>query len=395
MPSPPHALVLGAGPTGSLLALALAHCGWTVRLQDPLSPAQLQDRQRAYALTHSTRRLLRRLGLWERLEPCLTPFRSLQLADLGCDRELAFLPGDLGESAAGASSSAAAIGWIVQHQALMARLLGQLEATAAIRTCLGQESPSTPPPAAREAEADAVFACDGPSSPTRQSLGVGCWQWVYRQACLTVQVRLRGCPDDTAMELLRPEGPFAVLPLGKGLFQLVWSAPLQRCRALEQLSPAAFLDRLAGALPDGLQPEALLTPPRAFPVALQLSRRLQRGRTLLVGESAHRCHPVGGQGLNLCWRDIEALLPLAERVAAGRLAASRLGGAYARRRWPDLLLTLLATDLLVRLFSNRAALLLPPRQLALGLLGRSQGLRRLALAVMSQGPCWPLRHGAA
>jgi 2-octaprenyl-6-methoxyphenol hydroxylase len=60
------------------------------------------------------------------------------------------------------------------------------------------------------------------------------------------------------MELLRPEGPFAVLPLGRDVFQLVWSAPARRCQQLEALSPAAFLDQLAAVLPGTLQPEALL-----------------------------------------------------------------------------------------------------------------------------------------
>jgi 2-octaprenyl-6-methoxyphenol hydroxylase len=122
-------------------------------------------------------------------------------------------------------------------------------------------------------------------------------------------------------------------------------------------------------------------------VTLQLASRLHRNRTLLVGESAHRCHPVGGQGLNLCWRDIDALLPLAERAAAGRLHPRAIGASYASRRWLDLLLTLAATDVLVRLFSNRSRPLLPIRYLALDLLRRWSWLRRFTLAVMTSGPC--------
>jgi 2-octaprenyl-6-methoxyphenol hydroxylase len=52
-----------------------------------------------------------------------------------------------------------------------------------------------------------------------------------------------------------------------------------------------------------------------------------------------------------------------------------------------MLLVLLATDALVRLFSNRQPLLLPLRQLALTLLGRWPLLRRLSLQAMSEGPC--------
>jgi 2-octaprenyl-6-methoxyphenol hydroxylase len=202
-----------------------------------------------------------------------------------------------------------------------------------------------------------------------------------------VQVELRGCADDEAWELLRPEGPFAVLPLGERRFQMVWSAPATRCRQLEALGDAAFLDRLAGVLPDVLQPDALLESPRSFPVALQLAHRLHRGATVLVGESAHRCHPVGGQGLNLCWRDVATLHRLAQRAARGTLRPSRIGAAYAWRRWPDLLLTLLVTDLLVRLFSNRRPWLLPLRVLALETLGRFGWSRSLTLRAMSLGPC--------
>jgi 2-octaprenyl-6-methoxyphenol hydroxylase len=271
----------------------------------------------------------------------------------------------------------------------MTLLLERLGAHPAITLELG-----TPPPhaAAKQPQHDLIVAADGPHSPSREALGIGVLQWAYRQNCLTALVQLRGSADDQAWELLRPEGPFAVLPLGDGLFQLVWSAPAQRCRQLESLGDSAFLDALAGALPDQLQPDALLDDPRAFPVALLLARRLHRGHTVLVGESGHRCHPVGGQGLNLCWRDVATLHRLARRTAAGRLAVHRLPAAYARRRWPDLLLTLLATDLLVRFFSNRSPLLLPLRHLALLLLAKLAPLRQLSLSAMTDGPCQLLRR---
>jgi len=82
---------------------------------------------------------------------------------------------------------------------------------------------------------------------------------------------------------------------------------------------------------------------------------------------------------------------LAGLVRSRAIRLESLPGRYARSRWPDLLLTLLATDLLVRLFSNRTPLLLPLRWLALSLLARFQGLRSLCLGVMSAGPGQPLR----
>jgi 2-octaprenyl-6-methoxyphenol hydroxylase len=377
MPASLHARIRGAGPTGALAALALAQAGWRVSLHDPLAPEALQSRERAYAFTHSSRELLQRLGLWGDLRPTLVPFRRLHLRDVAAERDVRFEPADLGQ--------ADAVGWIGSHRPLMALLLRRLGQHPAVRLELGDQA--TVASANHPDDADLLVAADGPDSPTRRALGIGQWSHPYRQACLTVQVEMRGCADDEAWELLRPEGPFAVLPLGERRFQLVWSAPAARCRQLEALDAPAFLDRLAGALPDRLQPDALLARPRAFPVALQLARRLHRGRTVLVGESAHRCHPVGGQGLNLCWRDVAVLQRLAERAARGTLSPRRIGAAYGRRRWPDLLLTLLATDLLVRIFSNRHRGLLPLRQLALTCLARVDGSRALALRAMTQGPC--------
>lgn len=374
----PHARVQGAGPSGALTALALAQAGWTVTLIDPLDSDQLLDRDRAYALTHSSARLLRDLGLWDSLHTDLIPFRSLELWDRGIRRQVSFGTGDL----PAACRHSGAVGWILQHRALMAALLQRLDATEAVRLDLGQEAirrPSAGEPS------DLVVAAEGGGSATRQLVDLPFWQHTYRQVCLTAQVCLRGSSDDQAWELFRPEGPLAVLPLGSGRFQVVWSASQATCRALEALAPSAFLDRLAGVLPDQLQPDVLEDQPRAFAVTLALAPRLWKGRTVLVGESGHRCHPVGGQGLNLCWRDTALLARLAARAAHGQLPLSRLPAIYGRRRRLDLLLTLTATDLLVRLYSNRQPLLLPLRHLAMTLLQRQPWLRRLSLSAMTLG----------
>jgi len=377
--SPPLARVNGAGPSGALAALALARAGWRVQLVDPLTLQQLSGRSRAYALTHSSRELLEGLGLWAGLLPALAPFNRLDLCDRALHRQVAFTSADLPAAAATAARGSAAVGWILQHGPLMAALLQAVQQTPAIDLQLGAALPASP--------ADLLVAADGHHSPSRREAGLRGWGFPYRQGCLTVQVRLRGSAPDQAWELFRPEGPFAVLPLGGDAFQLVWSAPMARLQQLEALDGVAFLDALSAALPSALQAEVLLDQPRAFPVSWELAWPLQRRGLLLLGEAAHRCHPVGGQGLNLCWRDVAELGRLAQQCASGRFPPSALPRRYARRRWLDMLLVLLATDALVRLFSNRQPLLLPLRRLALLLLARSAWLRRLSLTAMTDGPC--------
>lgn len=381
MPTPPLARVVGAGPTGALAALVLAQAGWRVQLLDPLGAEPLKARSRAYALNHSSQELLQQTQLWEALGPDLVPFRQLELCDLSSGQRVPFSTADLGRKRSQRPDEA--VGWVLDHRPLMGLLLERLAAHPAVELQLGTTDTNNP----AAGPADLTVVADGGGSGSRSALGIGQWSLPYRQGCLTVKVRLRGSAPDQAWELFRPEGPFAVLPLGGDTFQLVWSAPAERLRRLESLDPVAFLEALAGVLPNALQVDALLDRPRAYPVALALARRLHRGNTLLVGETAHRCHPVGGQGLNLCWRDVAELRRQALRVSRGKLSPRRLGAAYAFRRWGDLLITLLATDLLVRLFSNRFPPAQALRHLALAALGRWGFLRAKLLALMTFGPC--------
>ena len=364
--------VMGAGPTGCMTALALAQLNQRVVVFDPQASDALRCRSRAYAITHSSRRLMQRLGLWNELLNDLVAFEQLDLRDLAAGRQVLFVSDDLAEKNRGHHG----IGWILDHRPLMTALLQRLQESALVQLHLGGETAPIPSPDSL------VIAADGPSSPTRESWGIGCWQHRYRQGCLTAKVVLRGVQANQACELFRPEGPLAVLPLGNDHFQVVWSAPMQRCQDRSALPPSEFLDQLAGILPQGIDPDLLLDQPKAFPQQWMLARRLSRGRGVLVGEAGHRCHPVGGQGLNLCWRDVDVLVKSVQKGGT----AKRIAARYGRQRWIDLILVGTATDLLVRCFSNRIGLLVVFRRIALQLLKQSRGLRQVSLRAMTDGP---------
>ena len=369
--SPSDIHLLGAGPTGALAALALSKPERRVVLVDPLNPDQLTSRSRAYAITHSSRRLLKKLKLWSALHDHLAPFRTLDLRDEGVQQQVVFTEADL----SAANQNQGGIGWILDHRPLMELLIERLHADPNVVTHLGTMAP--------EPSADAlIVAADGPSSPTRNQWGIRHWGYRYRQGCLTAKVLIRGLSDDQACELFRAEGPMAVLPLGNSRFQVVWSAPWHHCEQRSALPRGRFLDQLAAVLPPGIEPDLLLDEPRAFPQQWMLASRLHRRRGVLIGEAGHRCHPVGGQGLNLCWRDVEGLLQAVNKGGSAQTIAQR----YSVSRWLDVLQVGLATDLLVRLFSNRNPLLLPLRKIALGLLSAFPAMRQLSLRAMSDGP---------
>ena len=377
----------GAGPTGSLLAYGLANFGYSIHLFDPLEAEQICSRSRAYALTHSSRRFLTRLGLWDELVPFLSPFKTLRLEDRGINRSVNFTNLDLRP----ANRSSQSVGWILDHSALMKLLMRKLESSGNVKLYFGEALCQS---SHAIDDFGLVIAADGPRSPTRSLIGFTWWSHSYQQGCITAKVRFRDLDSEQAFECFRPEGPLAILPLGKTDFQVVWSAPLHRCRHLASLETSAFLDQLCTILPHGLEPDALLDSPAAFPLEISLAPKLHRDHVVLVGESGHRCHPVGGQGLNLCWRDAETLFQLMTSASCVRRGLTAIPGRYSRLRLFDLLTVSLATDLLVRLFSNRQSGLLLVRRLGLFMLKHFPLFRRVSLQAMSDGPSTLLQNSS-
>lgn len=369
-------IILGAGPTGSLLALALAKVGSTVSIYDPKVSSELCSRSRAYALTHSSCRLLKRIGIWSQLESNITPFKNLSLSDQETGSRLMFNHLTI----YGSSSPGFDIGWIIDHKFLMQTLHKGINNNNQIISRIGEISTSK-----NRSDSDLIIAADGARSSTRSSWAIKCFGFKYSQSCITSKVLIRGARIDTAYEVFRKEGPMAVLPMGGDNFQVVWSAPSHLSEYRASLKASQFLDQLATALPDGLEPDVLLEKPTCYPVYFSISKRINKKNKFLIGEAAHTCHPVGGQGLNLCWRDIDILMSLVDKFNKNKINRSMLSTFFTVNRICDILSICLLTDVLVRIFSNSNPFILILRKLFLKLMLRSRVLRKYIYEFMTSG----------
>jgi 2-octaprenyl-6-methoxyphenol hydroxylase len=102
-------------------------------------------------------------------------------------------------------------------------------------------------------------------------------------------------------------------------------------------------------------------------------------RFALIGDAAHEIHPLAGQGLNLGLGDAAAL---AERIVDAVRLGLDPGGTpvldgYDRDRSAATLAMSTITDGLNRLFSNESLPLRVLRDLGLGMVDRTPGLKRL------------------
>jgi 2-polyprenyl-6-methoxyphenol hydroxylase-like FAD-dependent oxidoreductase len=95
----------------------------------------------------------------------------------------------------------------------------------------------------------------------------------------------------------------------------------------------------------------------SYPLSAMHAARYVDTRMALVGDAAHGIHPIAGQGLNLGFRDVDALASLViEAVARGDdPGGAALLARYQAKRRPDSLLMLGATHVLERLFANDIA----------------------------------------
>ena len=71
--------IVGSGPTGLLLSIALSKFDCNIFLTDLLTKDRLIDKDKTYAITHSTKKILSKFRLWDKLEPFLFGFESLSI----------------------------------------------------------------------------------------------------------------------------------------------------------------------------------------------------------------------------------------------------------------------------------------------------------------------------
>ncbi len=365
--------IIGSGLTGSLAAISLANAGCRVDLYERLSDEELINRDRTYALTHSSRRILQKIGIWSYFVSNLVPFQYLNVIDYELNKKFQFLINDLNNS----DQKYSAVGWIAEHKNIMLSILDFISNIDNINKIPTSVIPNTN-------NYDLILAADGSNSNTKKKLKTHSLNFNYDQMCITAKVLLRGVKSNEAFEILNSDGPFAVLPLGGDLFQIICSQPIEKANYNMSLSKALFLDYLATILPNGVQPDTIIGVPESFPINFILNYSFFSGKYIFLGETAHKFHPVGGQGLNLCWRDVDCLAKLIS-LPILRNNHSIIPFLYSLSRFIDVLSISLLTDSLVRYSRSNINIFILPRKLVFFILKKSSFIRKNILHIMTNG----------
>jgi 2-polyprenyl-6-methoxyphenol hydroxylase-like FAD-dependent oxidoreductase len=333
-------LIVGAGPTGLVLALWLTRLGVRVRIID--KTAEPGTTSRALAVQARTLELYSQIGLADAVieRGRRTIAANLWVAGKKAARAVF---GDMGE---GLSPFPYALVFPQdEHERLLidrlaeagvqverrTELLGFEEADDHVIACLSQPdgSPET-------CEATYIAGCDGAHSAVRTVLGIGFPGGVYDHLFYVADVEASGFTMNGELHVALDKTDFlAVFPLkGEGRARLVGTVRQEAEDRRENLSWNDVSKRVIEWIRIDVKRVNWFS---TYHVHHRVSKHFRKGRAFLLGDAAHIHSPVGGQGMNTGIGDAVNLAWKLAAVLHERANASLLDSyeperiAFARR----------------------------------------------------------------
>ena len=365
--------ILGSGPTGCLLAISLASKECNVTLIEPLSDISLSAKDKGYAITQSSRKIFENLGLWSDIKKYACGFNTLSIIDDELSQSVIVRKSDLKK----VNKDQTNIGWVIEHKFLMKIFLDSINKNKYINRSKVNST--------EDKEYNFILAADGRQSPTRDFWGINYIKRLYKQRCISFRAVLKNIPSERAYEIFRYEGPLALLPLKNDIYQVIWFAPESETESKLRLSNTELLNRLASILPDKIKPEIIIGDIANYSVAQAFALpKFSNFNSMLVGDSAHSFHPVGGQGLNSCIRDVYALSNMISNYEKLSIISRKMFSLYFYfNRFFDIFSLLIFTDFLIKLFSNKNIILYPFRILIFYVLKKIKIVRSNIFSLMT------------
>jgi 2-polyprenyl-6-methoxyphenol hydroxylase-like FAD-dependent oxidoreductase len=383
-------LIVGAGPTGLVLALWLTKLGVKIRIID--KTAEPGTTSRALAVHARTLELYRQLGLadivvarghkvpavrlWVKGEPQarvsfeevgadLTPYAFLQIFPQ--DEHERLLIATLEGLGVSVERNTELLGYSDEGGRVIGRLRGPD----------GQEE---------RCEAAYIAGCDGAHSIVRETMGTGYPGGTYRHIFYVADVEASGPAIDGELHVDLEEADFlAVFPLaGKGRARLIGTVRDDRADRADTLKFEDVSGRIIENLKVGVEKVNWFS---TYHVHHRVAQHFRKGRAFLLGDAAHIHSPAGGQGMNtgigdainLAWKVKTVLGGGASDALLDTYESERIAFAQRLVKTTDRVFTLATAD-------GRIANILRTRiaPLAIPTLAKFEAVRHFLFRTVSQ-----------
>lgn len=312
----PSVAIVGGGPVGMALALALQEAGVAVTVLEARARDAIKQDPRVLALSYGSQQILQRLGVWAHLPA--TPINTIHVSRRG----------EFGRARMQASDLAVpALGYVLPAR----DLIGTLD-QALRRLGIPYRDNS------RVASAGDVAELVPNSMLTvwaEGSVTDGAAQFHdYQQTAVLCSLKTRAAHGNVAWERFTADGPLALLPLGDE-YSVVFTCAASDSAAFMALDDREFIALLQSRF--GQRHHFVAVGSRSsYPLTLRWRDEVIAARQVWLGNAAQTLHPVAGQGFNLALRDVcELSRQLSTNGGRRDPGAPEVLQAYAQARSGD------------------------------------------------------------
>ena len=377
-------IIVGGGPVGSVLALALQQQGIEFTMLEARAKGASHKDTRALALSYGSRIILEKLGVWDAVSAKATAINTIHISQRG----------GLGRTKLNAAEhNQEAMGYVLPYGAITQALDAALDTSQILYEAEATEIKPNEP------FAEVTFNQNGKLQTLQSALlvvadggrslgdiaGIKKETKEYGHDALVSKVTAELPHNNIAYERFTPQGPMALLPNGETGFSLVWTGEKASIDELLQLDDATFLNQLYAAFGDRVGKFLSIEKRMSFPLKLSTLKPSTAPHLAIIGNAAQTMHPVAGQGFNVGLRDARTLADLIVESPATALGAAPMLAAYSKLRRRDTRGGIVFTDLLVNVFSNDTIGLSAIRGGGLGALELLKPVKNMLVSKMSFG----------
>ena len=380
-------IIIGGGLVGASLACALANSSLRIAIIEafPFKPDDTEYQPafdaRSVALSYTSKQVFDGIGLWKLINKLgVAAIKKIHVSDRG----------HAGVTRLNASDeNVDALGYVVETRvigkALFESLAKQKNVTVIAPAKLKNFDLTAECTSAnievsnydnlvenKTLTAKLLVAADGDNSFVRRLSGVRIKQRNYEQSAVIANVSVDKAHNNQAFERFTDSGPLALLPMAATnneahRFSLVWTINSTEQEEIMSWDDEMFLRKLKERFGERAGQFIHVSKRHTYPLSLMRAQEHVRERMAIIGNAAHTLHPVAGQGFNLGLRDVAALSQvLNDAVLENKdIGDLTILNTYADWRRRDHIQTAMATDGLVRIFSNNFLPLAALRNLGL------------------------------
>jgi len=376
-------VVIGGGPAGLSFACSMSGLSLNVLLVEKSSLKSISKPKpdgREIALTHHSRKILIKLGVWALIDEAkVSPLKEAKVFDGGSDSLLNF---------DAKKSSIEALGYLVPNylirKALFERasqadnvtILNELMVDGVSTTNTGAEVSLSN---GKTIKSKLVVAADSRFSEIRRKMGIPSVMKDFSKVMITTRMSHEKAHNHVALEYFNYGHTLALLPLNGNVSSIVLTVPTDRLDEILSLDEEKFNEMASAGFDGKLGQMKQIGDRHSYPLVGVYAQKFRATRFALIGDAAVGMHPVTAHGFNLGLRGQDLLsLSISRALNSGLdIGADAVLKEFERKQINLSRLMYFGTNGIVSLFTNDDAAIKQVRKLVLKFANRFPPVKAL------------------